>query len=167
MKDKKLSRNKLIDELMISGREESRLSVMFRQAIAQTEGINAVDMECLDFLWEKDSATAGELAKMTGLTTGAITSLIDRLEKAGFVKRERDVNDRRKIIVKLIAERIKEVQKLYFEFVTDVNKVLPKYTDKEIEAIVDWKRNIASIYEKQIKRINESSSVVSENARKD
>ena len=63
---------------------------MFHQAIADRLGLNVTDHKCIDLLLMKGPLTAGELAGMTGLTTGAITAVIDRLEKAGFVRREDD-----------------------------------------------------------------------------
>ena len=67
--------------------------------------LNVTDAECLDFLSDMGPSTAGDLAKITRLTTGAITNAIDRLEKAGFVERKHDVNDRRKVIVKIIEKK--------------------------------------------------------------
>jgi DNA-binding MarR family transcriptional regulator len=151
-----LNRKEIIDTLINFGQIESRTSLMFRHAIAQTEGMNVTDMECLDFLGEKGTATAGELAKMTGLTTGAITNVIDRLEKAGFVKRERDNRDRRKVIVRPDMNRNENVRKIYESFLEDILKLLAKYSDEELETIVDWMKSITIIYEKEIEKIKSS-----------
>lgn len=73
--------------------------VMHSQTIADKAGIHSTDNECLDFLLLHGPASAGQLAVLTGLTTGAVTAMIDRLEKAGFVERQRDRSDRRKVLV--------------------------------------------------------------------
>ncbi len=65
----------------------TRSSLMLQQIIAQKAGLHVTDAECIDFLMEMGPSTAGDLAKATRLTTGAITNVIDRLERAGFVKR--------------------------------------------------------------------------------
>ena len=75
-------------ELMTATRKLTRSSLMLQYAIAEKMNLNPTDAECIDFLMEMGPSTAGDLAKVTRLTTGAITSVIDRLQKAGFVKRE-------------------------------------------------------------------------------
>ncbi|MCX6047867.1 MAG: MarR family transcriptional regulator [Chloroflexi bacterium] len=98
--------NELTQELNRQFRYTSANAVMFSQVIAQKAGINSTDNECLDFLLLNGPATAGQLSELTGLTTGAVTAVIDRLEKIGYVKRERDSADRRKVIVVPNKEKI-------------------------------------------------------------
>ncbi|WP_392435861.1 MarR family transcriptional regulator [Chlorogloeopsis fritschii PCC 9212] len=80
----------LADALNWAGRELSAATVLFHTAIAERLGLNTTDHKCADILAQTGAITAGELAERTGLTTGAITGVVDRLEKAGFVRRERD-----------------------------------------------------------------------------
>ena len=80
----------LIDDLQQAGRRLSLATIMFHQAVADRLGLNPTDHKCIDLLASAGSTTAGELAEATGLTTGAITGVIDRLEAAGFVRREDD-----------------------------------------------------------------------------
>uniref|UniRef100_UPI0013D5678B MarR family transcriptional regulator n=1 Tax=Klebsiella pneumoniae TaxID=573 RepID=UPI0013D5678B len=75
------------------------MGVIFSQTVASRVGISSSDLECMDFLNLESRVTAGRLAEVTGLTTGAITGVIDRLEKAGLVRRERDDSDRRKVFI--------------------------------------------------------------------
>src|SRR5882724_6329519 len=82
------------------GRELSTAVVMFHQAIAERIGLNATDFKCLDLLARTGPTTPGHLSELLRLTGGAITGVIDRLEAAGFVQRERDQNDRRRVIIK-------------------------------------------------------------------
>lgn len=74
-------------------------TVMFRQAVASRLGLSATDHKCLDVLAAAGAVSAGRLAQLTGLSTGAITGIIDRLERAGFARRKPDPDDRRRIIV--------------------------------------------------------------------
>lgn len=92
-------RIKLIEALNKQLRYVTASSVLFSKAIAERVGQHATDLECLDFLLLNGPATAGQLAALTGLTTGAVTVVIDRMEKAGYVQRTRDAHDRRKVIV--------------------------------------------------------------------
>src|SRR6185436_997645 len=88
------------------GREESARSVMFLQAVAGRLGLSATELKCLDLALRAgpgEPLTAGRLAVLTGLTTGAVTGVVDRLEEGGFVRRERDPGDRRRVIVRLVS----------------------------------------------------------------
>ena len=92
-------RKQLTQELNKQIRILTGTSVIFSKVIADKAGQHSTDLECLDFLQLNGPSTAGKLAEMTGLTTGAVTAMIDRLEKAGYVHRKRDKNDRRKVFV--------------------------------------------------------------------
>src|SRR6185503_7961207 len=91
-------------------------AVAFHEAVALRLGLNVTDQRCLDFI-ERASregpVTAGKLAELTELTTGAITGVLDRLERAGFVRREKDANDKRQVQIKLLPERKAEVDALF------------------------------------------------------
>ncbi len=80
---------------------------VFGQSIAIRLGLSESDIEALELLIDGGAATAGRLAEVLGMTTGAVTRVIDRLEQAGYVQREHDPEDRRRIIVRPVPERIK------------------------------------------------------------
>jgi DNA-binding MarR family transcriptional regulator len=80
-------------------REVTRLTLVFSEQMASQLGVSTTDLECLNLVAAGVDVTAGDLAARTGLTTGAITGAIDRLEEAGLVERRRDDVDRRKVIV--------------------------------------------------------------------
>lgn len=86
------------------GRELSTRAALFHQAIASRLGLGASDHKFIGILSGTGPVTAGQLAELTGLTTGAVTGVIDRLEKAGFVRRERDPSDRRRVIIRPLPE---------------------------------------------------------------
>src|SRR5882672_4092082 len=89
------ARAALMEQLEHAVRKSSALGVIFGQTVASRVGISSSDLECLDFLNIEGRVTAGRLAELTGLTTGAITGVVDRMEKAGLVRRERDERDRK------------------------------------------------------------------------
>lgn len=89
-------------------------TVRFNSAIAERLGVGVTDQKCLEIVQGRDGgATPGLLAERTGLTSGAITAVLDRLEKAGFVRREKDPEDRRQVVVRLTAERAPELSALF------------------------------------------------------
>src|SRR3954447_16148383 len=100
------ARAALMEQLEHAVRKSSALGVIFGQAVAERAGISSSDLECLDFLNLEGRVTAGRLAELTGLTTGAITGVVDRLERAGYVRRERDESDRRKVFITTVPANI-------------------------------------------------------------
>src|SRR3954462_11597118 len=112
-----LSRTKaraaLLQELEEAMRRSSAQGVLYGQTVANVAGISNSDLECLDFLNLEGRVTAGRLAEVTGLTTGAITGVVDRLEKVGLVRRERDEADRRKVFIAIVPENVAKIGKFY------------------------------------------------------
>ena len=102
-------RQALVDELNNAMRDASGLGVLHSQEMARRAGISSSDLECLDVILLKGPLTAGALAEATGLTTGAVTGLIDRLERAGYARRLPAPADRRKVLVeatRAVGERL-------------------------------------------------------------
>src|SRR5580693_5223327 len=98
-------RRRLESEFLLVLRRAGSVMQLLGAASAERIGINVTDLNCLNILALTGSMTAGELARETGLTTASITGVLDRLEEAGFVRRERDPGDRRRVIVRLDAAR--------------------------------------------------------------
>ncbi len=95
-------RTELIEALSLSVRKVIVETVLLFDTLASQIGVNATDMQCLNILDYEGPVPAGRLAELTGLTTGAITTAIDRLEKAGYVQRVRDPHDRRRVVIQQI-----------------------------------------------------------------
>ncbi|WNQ11424.1 MarR family transcriptional regulator [Paenibacillus aurantius] len=127
-------RQELIGEL----RQNSTRAVMFHQLISEQLGLNATDHKCLDFLNRTGPVTAGQLAQLTGLTTGAVTSVIDRLEKAGYVVRDKDPNDRRRVVVKTVADNTARIAPLFASVLESTIRLLEAYTEEETALILDF-----------------------------
>jgi DNA-binding MarR family transcriptional regulator len=119
-------------------RKSSAQGVLFSQAVAARLGITSSDLECLDIIYLNARVTAGELAAATGLTTGAVTGVIDRLEQAGFARRERDPTDRRKVFVCAQPTVERRIAPLYRSLQQTVAAELAGYTDKELTLLLDF-----------------------------
>src|SRR6267378_5537895 len=130
------SRAALMQELEHAMRRSSAQGVLFGQTVASRVGISSSDLECLDFLNLEGRVTAGRLAEVTGLTTGAITGVVDRLEKAGFVRRERDDNDRRKVFIAIVPENTAGLGKLYQHMQRAILKDWESYSDAELRLLL-------------------------------
>src|SRR5258708_3772118 len=119
-------------------RKASSQGAMFAKIVADRAGISSADMDCIDFVNVEGRMTAGRLAELTGLTTGAITGVIDRLEKAGFVRRERDESDRRKVFIVPVAERMMELGRPYELVKRAMQKQSEAYSDAELKLLVRY-----------------------------
>jgi DNA-binding MarR family transcriptional regulator len=132
------ARAALLQELENAMRKASAQGTMFAKAVADRAGISSSDMDCMDFLNIEGRMTAGRLAELTGLTTGAITGVIDRLEKAGFVRRERDQDDRRKVFITPVPARMMEIGHFYELLQRAMHKQSDGYTDAELKVLLRY-----------------------------
>ena len=103
----------LLKQLEETLRKVGAQSVLLSDTVARLVGLNSTDLECLDLLEMAGPTTAGRLAEHAGLTTGAMTAVIDRLERAGFARRLRDAEDRRCVRVEALPRNFKHVAGLY------------------------------------------------------
>jgi DNA-binding MarR family transcriptional regulator len=130
------ARAALMEELEHAVRKSSALGVIFGQTVANRVGISSSDLECLDFLNIEGRITAGRLAELTGLTTGAITGVVDRMEKAGLVRRERDLSDRRKVFIAIVPEALAKIGRFYQPLQKAVTQDWEGYTDAELKLLL-------------------------------
>lgn len=111
-------------------------SIQMHEAIGRKAGLSGTDHKYLGFLIEKGRMTAGELAELTGLTTGAVTGLIDRFEKKKLVKRQFAANDRRKVMIEPDTPAIMALlQPLYAAFRSDSEKLIASFSGSELQVI--------------------------------
>ncbi len=132
------SREDLVAALETAMRETSGHGVMYSQAVAQRLGINSTDLECLDHVVMRGPITAGALAEATGLTTGAITGVVDRLERAGFAAREPDPEDRRKVLVRAEPIVFERIAPLFEPMQRAAMNALAPYDDEELTLLLDF-----------------------------
>src|SRR5262245_36584085 len=132
------SRAELLREMLWAGRQMSTSTIMLHQAVADRLGLHPTDHKCADLLHINGPMTAGELADLTGLTTGAITGVIDRLEAADFVRREDDPDDRRRVIVRVVPKSLHRVGRLFQSLAAAMVELCGHYTDRELATILDF-----------------------------
>jgi DNA-binding MarR family transcriptional regulator len=147
-------RAKLAEQFGAAVRRTGSLFQLMGQAAADRIGINATDLNCLNILSFSGEMTAGELARATGLTTASITGVADRLEEAGFVRRERDPRDRRRVVIRLVLERgLSDVAPVFLPMVRDWQEMADRYTDDELRLIVEFYRRMEQVLRAHLARL--------------
>ena len=130
-------------------------SIQMHEAIARKAGLSGTDHKYLGFLIEKGQMTAGELSALTGLTTGAVTGLIDRFEKKKLVKREFAKEDRRKVIIVPNTKNIMALfVPLYKEFRSKSEKMIASFSNKESSIIETYFQKSLEIMNETINKLN-------------
>ena len=126
-----------IAEVPLRWRVFANQTVLYTQAVADQLGLNLTDLSCTGILSAEGPITAGRLAELTGLTTGAITGVIDRLERAGYVRRESDPSDRRRVVVTLVAEKVaSEVAPAFVPMLRATMQRMSQYSDDQIRVVL-------------------------------
>ena len=151
------TRANLIATLNAATREAGGLGALFGEAVASRLGINPPDLECLGVIAASDSVTAGDLARATGLTTGAITGIIDRLEKAKLARRARDPEDRRKIYVRMTDAAGESATAYHASLGKAANRLAATYSDGEITLLIDFFARSRDIMLREIERLRTKS----------
>ena len=140
------ARRRLESEFLLAVRRAGSVLQLLGAASAEKIGINVTDLNCLNILALGGRLTAGELAKQTGLTTASITGVLDRLEEAGFVRRERDPGDRRRVIVRLDAARgMRDVAPVFAPVIAAWRDAAAQYTDDELRLILGFQEQLERI----------------------
>lgn len=145
---------------MDAGRELGARTVLFHEAAAQRMGLNPTLGKCLDLLVRSGPLTAGQLAEVTGLTTGAITGIIDRLEETGYVRRVRDPHDRRRIFIEPVIEHINEHVGLFEPMVRAWQQMYADYTVDELILVRDFITRSAEVLTKVTRELRDSDTGV-------
>ncbi|WP_339320670.1 MarR family transcriptional regulator [Paenibacillus sp. FSL R10-2734] len=132
-------------------------TVVYQQNVAASLGLYNNDFLSVDILREKGPITAGELSKLTGLATGSVTALIDRLEKNGYVRRQNDPNDRRKVIIVPLYENKEDVIDTYLPLHTAMVKLAASYTDEELALISEFLGKASTVLDEQIDHLSSTT----------
>jgi DNA-binding MarR family transcriptional regulator len=130
-------RQRLIAQAALAARLHQNAYDRFEDEAAEYFGVNRTAMRCMDVLERAGRLTAGEIARQTGLTSGAVTALLDRLERAGWVRRLRDETDRRRILVELTDKARQGAAEVYGPFVGVLSE-FDKYSDAELRFITRY-----------------------------
>jgi DNA-binding MarR family transcriptional regulator len=136
-------------------REFMARAVLFQDAVARSAGLKGADLQVVSLLMDGGPATPGELAARTGLTAGGtITGLIDRLERAGYVHRERDSNDRRRVLVRVDESKVMQaVGPIYGRVASRWDRYLATLDDEQVELAIDIFTRAAEINREEIESL--------------
>jgi DNA-binding MarR family transcriptional regulator len=149
-----MARDDLIRELVLEIRGSQTETDALDQAAADYMGINRTDLRCLDILDRSgEPITAGMLADHSGLTTGAVTTVIDRLERAGFARRRQDPADRRRVLVEATPEALLLARQLYGGLAQESATLLGRYSDDQLRLLIGFMRAGREMNRRQADRI--------------
>ena len=129
-----------------------RSTQAFDDEVGRVLGVNPVDLRCLDWLTE-GPMTASRLAEATGLSAGATTSMIDRLERKGFVRRRRGEGDRRQVMVEFTDEGIRRVGELYGPLVAEGEPLLGSFSKEQLDVMRDQLVRMRDMTDRQRERL--------------
>jgi DNA-binding MarR family transcriptional regulator len=146
-------KRQIFDELVYEVRRSQNATDRFDQAVADAIGINRTDMRCLDVISREGPVPAGRLADETGLTTGAITTVLDRLERGGFARRVRDPNDRRRVLVELTPEAFQGSVNYYAAHMALSERLFRRYTEEQLEMFLEWVREGRELNEREAAKL--------------
>jgi len=145
------------DDVLSEVAEELRLSGVTNdiadQVVADYLGLNRTDARCLDIIERLDGVSAGRLASEAGLSTGAVTTVLDRLERAGYARRVQDPGDRRRVLVELTPAARRELQQLYAPLAEATMRQLEGYTTDEVGLVRDFMRDNRRLNEAHAERV--------------
>jgi DNA-binding MarR family transcriptional regulator len=143
----KLRKKELVQQVNMNAREYGISTVLFRHAVGDLLGVNVTDMECLALIFFKGLARPSELARYSGLTSGATTAMLDRLEKARLIERRPNPHDRRGTLITPTQERNQELNAIFTPVRDSIDKLTASYSEKELELIADYLKKVAAIWE--------------------
>jgi DNA-binding MarR family transcriptional regulator len=140
-------------ELVNEVRRSQSATARFDQAVADAVGLNRTDMRCLDTLEREGAVSAGRLADATGLTSGAITTALDRLERSGFARRIADPSDRRRVLVEMLPAARERLHRFYAPHAELSESLFRRYTREQMELLRDFARAAADFNERHAAEI--------------
>lgn len=135
------------------GWELSTAVVLFHEAIGRRLGLSAVEHKALGLITRAGPLTAGDLAERTGLSPGAVTGLVDRLERAGYVRRTRDRADRRRVLVTTVPGRRPDLSEIFDELTAAMTALIDRYDEHQLRAIHDYVVGTIDILHEQTRRL--------------
>ncbi|MFF6914490.1 MarR family transcriptional regulator [Streptomyces sp. NPDC012466] len=149
------TRAEIVAAVNVAARRHHAAYTLFNQAMAERLGLHPTDLQCVSLLGlESRPRTTGEIAELTGLTSGSASRLVDRLERAGLVERQPDPGDRRKMLVSLTAPRSPEVEAAWEAPGRAFAQALDDFTDEELTVIERYLQRITAVGSEQTERMH-------------
>jgi DNA-binding MarR family transcriptional regulator len=131
--------------------------MQFRNAMSEWAGFNVTDMECLRFLFQKGTSTPSELARQTGLTSGATTAMLDRLEKAGLIERQPNPDDRRGTLITPVKSAAEKLASWFESARNAQDELISSYSESEQEIIADVFERFAKLWDDERKKLQKDA----------
>ena len=153
-KDRK---RELVTQVIRDAREYSVGMVSFHQAVGRILGLNVTDMKCLDVMTMKGSATPSQLAEQTGLSSGATTAMIDRLEKAGLVERHPHPKDRRGTVLLLTKQAMQKLPLLFESLGNAMLVLISGYSQRELAVLADFFARASVLWQDEREKLHARS----------
>jgi DNA-binding MarR family transcriptional regulator len=148
------ARDALIDAIRQGvGRDMGNKIVLFTEAAAARLGLTAADLGYLSIIVQCGPLTAGRLAELTNLTSGAVTGMVDRLEQGGFVRREQDPEDRRRVIIRLLPDRMPEAGQVFASSQQAWADMCSEYSDDELRFIIDFMNRTNAVLDRETAKL--------------
>jgi DNA-binding MarR family transcriptional regulator len=152
----KQTKTDLIQRVIVGARQYGISTVLFRHMVGERLGVNVTDMECLGLLFHKELATPSELARYTGLSSGATTAMLDRLENSGLIERRPNPNDRRGTLIVLAKSGSDKVAPWFTSVRQAQNTLVSSYSEEELQIISDFFERSTQMWEEERKKLKET-----------
>lgn len=153
-------RPELLTAVLTALREQSGRGLMLHGAIAERFGLNFTDLKCLDLARAEPQLTAGRIAEAIGLSTSAVTTVLDRLEQRGFIDRRRDPTDRRKVVVVSTGRHEEKLGEIFTRVGEGVIAILGDYSDEQLDFLAEVIQRLNDEAKKEVVQITSAGSAV-------
>ncbi len=150
-------KRKLAEELIRLARDHEAANNAFDEVACQKLGINHTDLRCLNIVDNQGPITAGRLAELSGLTTAAVTSVLDRLERAGYARRVRDQEDRRQVIVELTPLVAERAGPIWGPLGDEARAAMTRMSAEELKGVMDFFRLGIELNKRHVERVRSLS----------
>jgi len=151
------SKKELAEELIHTARVNEAANDAFDEVACQKLGVNRTDMRCLNIVDNQGPVTAGRLAELSGLTTAAVTAVLDRLERAGYARRVRDEKDRRQVIVELTPLLRERAERIWGPIGKEAMTDLTRMSVDELKGVIEFFRTGTDLNERHVERVRKLS----------
>ena len=148
-------KSELVDDLVREFRTSGNQDDAFDNLAAERLGVNETDLHCLNIVENAGGITAGKLAVLAGLTTGAVTGVIDRLEHRGFARRVPDPEDRRRVRVEVTRAFYARADKIWGPVRAEWERALAKFSNEELELITEFLRASNEVGRRHLDRVRQ------------
>lgn len=151
-----MQRNEQLSQLEVESRRYVAAYVLFNQAVADRVGLHPTDLQCVSLLTiEPAPLTTGHIAELTGLTSGSVSRLVDRLERAGYVTRQRDVHDRRRVLVHPVPETLQRLSEVWENLNEAWTELFADYTETELNLLLRHMQRTTELSRAQVQRLRQ------------